>query len=82
MSAYIRSASLPPVSAGEIFDLTFLFDPFPPAGLSTEDLLAGSSAGSLLVGSSSLVSGDTLPLLVLSPEQSLKALSSSQDSQC
>ena len=49
MSADTRSASLPPVSAGETLGLSFLFDRFFPAGLSTEDPLAGSS---------SLVSGD------------------------
>ncbi len=59
VSADIGSASLPPVSAGEIFGLVLLFDRFFPAGLSTEGPL---------VGSSSLVSGDTLQSLVLSPE--------------
>jgi hypothetical protein len=56
------------VSAGGVFSLAFLFDRLLSAGLSIEGLLAGSIGGSLLVGSSSLVSGDTLPSLVLSPE--------------
>jgi hypothetical protein len=70
------------VSAGEIFGLAFLFNCFFPAALSTEGLLVGGLPGSILVGSSPLVSGDTLPSLVLSPEQSLNPLSSSLDSQC
>jgi len=82
VSADIGSASLPPVSAGATLGLVFLFGRFHPAGLSTEDPLVGSSAGGLLVGSSPLVSGDTLPSLALSPEQSLNPLSSSLDSQC
>ncbi len=72
MSTDTRPASLPPVSAGEIFGLAFLFDRFLPAGLSTEGPLVCSLTGSLLAGSSSLVSADTLP--------SLKPLSSWQDS--
>ena len=75
VSADIGSASLPPVSAGEIFGLAFLFNCFFPVGLSTEGPLVGS-----LPGSPPLVSGDTLPSLALSSEQSLIPLSSSLDS--
>jgi hypothetical protein len=82
VSAGIGSASLPPVSAGEIFGLAFLFNCFLPAGPSTEGLLVGILPGSLFVGSSPLVSGDTLPSLALSSEQSLIPLSSSLDSYC
>ena len=68
VSADIGSASLPPVSAGAILGLVFLFDRFFSAGLFTEGPLVGGPPGSLPVGSSPLVSGDTLPSLALSPE--------------
>ena len=66
VSADIESASLRPVSAGAILGLVFLFDRFFSAGLSSEGPLVGP--GSLPVGSSPLVSGDTFPSLALSPE--------------